>query len=184
MPYDADLPDYDTSSQTTVDNTEATQAPPAIGDPEKAKKYIDWLANLIDQNKVSVSHTDLKKYDLSTMQDHYRISLRDYEVEVSHSKTPDSGKDSYIILFNNIKQVSDNTSQKVILAYIPLSTDLFMKFKDSARSQLERKRREAEEKRFNAAMQPIDSLLEEMSTHQKEDKETSRPTFASPIAQA
>ncbi|MCL4366273.1 hypothetical protein M1437_03535 [Patescibacteria group bacterium] len=148
------------SSQT--DNT--PKLPPPSGDPQKADYYITQLIELIKQDKLIVSRTDLSKFDPSALQNHYRLDLKNYEVELSHSKQPDSGKDFYIILFNNLKNVNNECAEKVILAYIHLSENQFNSFKSVADEQLERKRREAEEKRFKEAMAPIDQALEQLTT--------------------
>ena len=132
----------DQDSQTTL--------PPPSGDSEKADSYIAQLVNLINTDKLSVSHTDLSKFDPTSLQNHYRLDLNDYEIEVSHTKQPDSGQDFYVILFNNLKYISERCTEKVILAYMHLTDNQFKTFKSTAEEQLERKRREAEEKRFNA----------------------------------
>ncbi|MDO8429308.1 MAG: hypothetical protein Q7S88_01645 [Candidatus Daviesbacteria bacterium] len=139
---------------------------PPLGDREKSDKYIYWLTNLLDQDKLAVTHTDLKKFDLGAMQDHYRIDLDHYEVEVSHSKHPDNNQDFYVMLFNNLKTIQDQTDQnseyvaKVILAYIHLTATQFQKFKTSSDGYLERRRLEAEAQRFRAAVKPIDEILQ------------------------
>ncbi len=136
--------------------------PPPQGEKDQAEKYLDKLANLIIHNKIQVSHTDLKKFDLTSLQDHYTIPLDGYEVEVSHTKQPDTGKDFFVMLFNNIRMVqADGASciDKLILAYIHLTEEQFRKFKRVADDQLERKRREEEAQRFEEAMTPVDSLL-------------------------
>lgn len=153
------------SDQATLPVDSADQLPPPSGNPEKADKYINQLVNLIDEDKLLVSHTDLSKFDPTSLQDHYRLDLKDYEIEVSHNKQPDTGQDLYIILFNNLKYIDQNYNQKVILAYIHLTEDQFRNFKSVSDEQLERKRREAEEKRFRETMQPIDLALEQLSTN-------------------
>ena len=45
-----------------------------------------------------------------------------------------------------------------------LTDNQFKTFKSTAEEQLERKRREAEEKRFKEAMTPIDQILEQLTT--------------------
>lgn len=136
---------------------------PPSGDPKKADYYITQLTELIKSDKLTVMQTDLAKFDPSSLQNHYRLDLKDYEVEISHTKQPDSGKDFYIILFNNLKHISGQCTEKIILAYIHLSDEQFSNFKAAADDQLERKRREAEEKRFKEAMAPIDQTLEQLA---------------------
>lgn len=148
-------------SASQTDNT--PKLPPPSGDPQKADHYVARLIELIKQDKLIVSRTDLSKFDPSALQNHYRLDLQDYEVEISHSKQPDSGKDFYVILFNNLKNISNQCSEKIILAYIHLSENQFTNFKSVADEQLERKRREAEEKRFKEAMAPIDQALEQLN---------------------
>lgn len=137
--------------------------PPPKGDSTKADQYTKRLIKLITENKVTVFHTDLKKFDLSSLQDHYRIDLGDYEVEVSHSKQPDTGKDFYVMLFNNLKRVQQDGNScinKVILAYTHLTETQFKNFKEAALDQLERIHKAEEAKRFKQALAPIDQLLE------------------------
>lgn len=154
------MPNQPLSSEQT-DN--AIPLPPPVGDQKKADFYLAKLIDLINTDKLVVSRTDLSKFDPTSLQDHYRLDLKDYEVEISHNKQPNSGQDFYIILFNNLKHINDSCTEKVILAYIHLSDDQFAKFKVVADDQLERKKKEAEEKRFKEAMTPIDQALEELS---------------------
>lgn len=139
-----------------------TKAPPR-GDTEKAEKYINQLVDLINRKKIEVFRTDLKKFDPTSLQDHYTIALKDYQIEISHSKHPNSGKDSYVMIFNNLKNISNASSEKVILAYTYLADSHFSKFKIVADRQLEEKRRALEDKRFKEAIAPIDNLLEAVS---------------------
>lgn len=156
------------SSQT--DNT-AIEPPPS-GDPKKADRYVSQLIELIDTDKLLVSHTDLARFDPTSLQDHYRLDLKDYEVEVSHTKQPDSGKDFYIILFNNLKYISQQCTEKIILAYIHLSESQFKNFKSAADKQLEKIKKAEEEKRFKEAMSPIDEILDELATPALSSTET------------
>ena len=162
------MSDQNLSGSQNTDNS--TQLPPPSGDSEKAERYLTQLIELINKDKVVISHTNLSKFDPTSLQDHYRLDLKDYEVEVSHNKQPDSGEDFFVLLFNNLKQVNDKCTEKVILAYLHIAGDEFAKFKTVADDQIERKRKEAEEKRFKEAMAPIDSILEQLAT------ETHEPT--------
>lgn len=153
-----------------VDNN-ILEAPPPSGDPDKADRYIAQLIKLISGDKLIVSHTDLSKFDPTLLQDHYRLNLQDYEIEVSHTKQPDSGKDFYIILFNNLKYVSQQLGPgqtrpagKIILAYMHLSPDQFKSFKSASHQQADRIKKAEEEKRLTAAMAPIDQLLEQLAS--------------------
>lgn len=150
--------------------------PPPNGDPHSAEKYINKLVELINQDKVVVSHTDLKKFDPSNLEDHYRIDLRLYQVEISHSKQASNGKDQYVILFTNLKNVREEAEEKIILAYMYLSDDQFRKFKIVAGDQLERKRKEEEEKRLHEVLAPVDNILEKISNGESldEKEETGR----------
>lgn len=156
------------SDQTTLPVDSSAQLPPPSGNSDEADKYLTQLINLIDEDKLLVSHTDLAKFDPTSLQDHYRLDLKDYEIEVSHNKQPDTGQDLYIILFNNLKYIDQNYNQKVILAYIHLTQDQFRNFKSVSDEQLKRKRAEAEEKRFRETMKPIDFALEQLSTNSEE----------------
>jgi hypothetical protein len=140
----------------------SNQTPPR-GDFEKAERYINQLVGLLNQNKIEAFRTDLKKFDPTTLHDHYSVSLRDYQIELSHSKQPDSNKDSYVMIFNNLKQLSEGHGEKVILAYIYMTDSQFGKFKLVADRQIEQKRKAEEEKRFSEALAPIDELLSQAS---------------------
>lgn len=140
------------------------KVPPPQGDDQKATDYINKLTSLVKENKLDVFHTDLNKYSFDSIQDHYFLQLSDYEIEISHSKSPDTDKDFYIVLFNNVKQIKEECSEKAILAYIHISADQFNSFKTVADEQIERKRKEAEAKRFIEAMNPIDNLLENLES--------------------
>lgn len=136
--------------------------PPPIGSSQDADKYLNKLIDLIKENRILVTHTDLEKLDPSNIADHYRIDLNDYDVEISHSKQANSGQDFYVLLFNNIKKF-DQSCDKVILAYIHLTQTQFQSFKSVSDSQIEKRRQEEERKRFAQALSPIDSLLEDIS---------------------
>lgn len=136
---------------------------PPVGDPSQAEKYINQLISLIDMDKVDVFHTDLSKFDPSNLQDHYRIELQDYNVEVSHSKHPNSGKDSYVLLFTNIKDVASGNSEKIILAYMHLDDSQFMRTKRAFLEQETRKRKAEEERKLKEALRPVDQILEQLS---------------------
>ncbi|MCL5784111.1 MAG: hypothetical protein M1142_02010 [Patescibacteria group bacterium] len=151
-------------SVSSVQNDNSAPLPPPVGDPEKASYYTDKLTELVSTDKLTVMRTDLAKFDPTSLQDHYRLDLNDYEVEISHNKQPDSGKDFYVMLFNNLKHISNGCTEKAILAYIHISGDQFAKFKTVADDQIDRKRKEAEEKRFKEAMAPIDQALEQLNT--------------------
>lgn len=145
--------------------------PPPSGEPHLAEKYLNKLIGLLSDDKISVNHTDLKKFDPSNLQDHYRIDLKQYQVEISHSKQATDGKDQYIILFTNLKNVREEGTEKIILAYIYLSDEQFRKFKLVASDQLERKRKEEEEKRVKEALAPIEDILNKISSGEDITKE-------------
>lgn len=144
--------------------SDTNQTNPPKGDFDKADKYINQLAELINQKKIEVFHTDLKKFDPTTLQDHYTIKLQDYQIEISHSKQANTGKDSFVMIFNNFKNLSDGNGAKAILAYIYLADSHFSKFKIVADRQIEDRRRAEEEKRFKEALAPIDNLLSQVQT--------------------
>lgn len=142
----------------------SSQLPPPSGDPEQAEHYITQLIELLNIDKLTALRTDLSKFDPTSLHDHFRLDLKDYEVEISHNKQPDSGKDFYVVLFNNLKFVSNQCSEKVILAYMHLSEQQFKLFKSAADKQIERGRKAAEEKRLKEAMMPIDEMLDQLTT--------------------
>lgn len=163
-----------------AENTDVIQdipkdPPPPSGDSEKAEKYLRQLIELASQDKLPVTHTDLKKFDVDSIQDHYRMDFNEYEVEVNHSKQPDTGQDFYILLFNNLKKIEnagESCVNKVILAYTHLTQVQFEDFKDATDALLERKRKKEEEKRFTDAMAPIDNILSNLSSAPKTEEPT------------
>lgn len=132
---------------------------PPLGDPAKAENYLNRLVRLIDKDKASVFKTDLDKFDLTSIQNHYRVDLGDYDVEVSHSIQPETDKDFHTMIFNSIKKVTAGSSSKIILAYIHLTEDQFKLFKVSADEALERQQRRDDKERFIEVMQPVDDLF-------------------------
>lgn len=134
---------------------------PPRGDFDKAEKYVNQLVALVNQNKVEVWHTDLKKFDPTSLKDHYTIGLKEYQIEISHSKHPNTEKDSYVMIFNNLKNISEGSGEKVILAYVYLADSQFSKFKIVADRQIYERERAEEEKKFNQALEPIDQLLDQ-----------------------
>ncbi len=151
---------FDTPAQSSNQNP---NLPPPGGDPAQAEKYINQLNQLIEADKLNVTHTDLSKFDPNSLQDHYSLDLKDYQVEVSHSKHPGSGKDSYIILFTNIKNLTSSNCNKIILAYMHLNETQFARFKNSSLINIEKKAKAFEEKRIKDALTPIDQILESLS---------------------
>lgn len=152
------LPDPDSIG---LDQTTLTTPPPS-GDSKKAEKYLSKLINLISRDKVVVNHTDLAKFDPTSLHDHYWVDLGKYQVEISHSKKSESGQDSFVIIFNNLKQIAQDHSEKVILAYLHLEANQFAKFKNAAEDQLERRRKAEQEKRLEEALLPVDQTLEKL----------------------
>ncbi len=146
--------------------------PPPSGDPVQAEKYINQLIHLIETDKLDVVHTDLAKFDPGSLQDHYRLELAEYRVEVSHSKYPNSGKDSYVILFTNIKNIAEGKSEKIILAYMHLDANQFSRFRKTAFSQMERMKKIEEEKRLKAALEPVDQVLQNFTSDHLESTES------------
>lgn len=137
--------------------------PPPAGDARQAEKYVDQLADLINQEKLIVAQTDLSKFNPSNLQLHFRMDLQDYTVELSHTKQPQSDKDLYNLIFTNTKQIQDGTADKVILAYFHLAEDQFAKLKTAASQQIARIKRAEEEKRLKEALAPIDQALENIT---------------------
>jgi len=148
-----------------------TQPPPG-GDPQRAESYIKLLVQLLSDNKLIATHTDLTKFDPNALQDHYRVNISNYQIEVSHSKQPLTGRDMYVLLFINSPSVEDFYNAKGIIAYLILSDTQFKRFKDVAEEQIETRRKVEEEKRFAKAIKPIDELLDKIA---KEEVQTEKP---------
>lgn len=167
-----------TSPLNTKPNT------PPNGDSQKAEKYVAWLCDLINKDKLLVNHSDLKKFELTCMEDHYRVDLTNYEVEISHSKHPETSADMFVMLFNSLQPDTNPVSSRSILAFVYLTKEQFLKFKVVADDQIERIRKAAEEKRFKEAMEPINNILEQISLKEaglsdtdKAALENNRPDF-------
>lgn len=152
---------------TTVTDQNPNLAPPS-GDPLQAEKYVKELIQLIEQDKLIISHTDLAKFDPSALQDHYSMTLREYHVELSHSKHPESGEDSFVILFTNIKNVADGNFEKVILAYMHLDENQFKQFKIAFTNQAQRLKKVEEVERLKSALEPVDQILKDINTQTTE----------------
>ncbi len=155
--------------------------PPPCGDISKAERYLNWLLDLIAQDKLLVTHTDLQKFDNSALQDHYQISLPEYIVELSFTKHAESDRHSYVMIFNNIQMINEGVASKAILAYIPLTEQQFQEFKYTADDQIARKKKEFEDKRFKDAMAPLDQVLEQLTqspkvTAEQSENHTTTPT--------
>lgn len=144
------------------ENTQNNQPKPPQGTPQKAADYVEQLTALINEDKLLAVHTDLSKFDPSNLQDHYRIGLKDYMVEISHAKDANSGKDSFVLLFTNIKNIQEGCTEKLILGYLNLNSDQFNRLKDAVMIQDLRIKRLAEEKLFKENLEPIDQILQEI----------------------
>lgn len=147
---------------------------PPLGDPEKADRYIASLVRLIAKDKVALTHTDLNRFDVTTMQNHYRVDLGDYDVELSHSVQPETNKDFYTIIFNNLTRLQDGKSDKVVLGYIHLTDEQYGRFKIAADEYLDRRRKEADKDRFAENIAPIEQLLDHL------DPESAPPPAGEP----
>lgn len=161
------------------ENQQTPSLAPPGGDPVRAEKYVNQLIQLVNEHKILVDHTDLAKFDPSSLQNHFSLDLKEYKVEISHSKHPTTGNDSYIILFTNIKNINEQNKEKVILAYMHLDEGQFNSLKKSFNQQIERIRKAEEEKRLKEAMIPIDQLLEGLegknNQHIKNGKDSNYP---------
>lgn len=141
-----------------------TAPEPPVGDPRSAQKYIDELISLINQEKISVYQTDIQKFDPSSLQNHFLIELKDYKIEISHNKQTESGKDYYVILFSNLKRIEDGSADRAILAYMYLTEEQFRAFRSAAEGQIEKKKKQAEEKRLQQALEPVDAAFNELKS--------------------
>lgn len=146
---------------SVASNEQNHLTPPPSGDALQAENYIRKLVHLIDKDIVEIAKTDLSQFTPGSLQNHYRIVLNDYHVEVSHNKHPQSDSDSYIMLFTNIKSYPHG--QKIILAYMHIHDIQFKDVKNAADKQVERAQKRAEEKRLKDALKPIDQILDEIS---------------------
>lgn len=156
-------------------NNQSKANTPPSGDTKKAQKYIDKLVDLIDAEKIIALQTDLAQFDPNSFQDHYRIDLKDYRIEISHSKLPNSGEDVYIMVFTNLQKIRDekatgeDCTNKIILAYTKLTPQQFHQFKTSAQKQIEMIKKREEEKKFDEALNPLDKLLDNPEFEEKKD---------------
>lgn len=162
---------------------EEIQPKPPQGSEKKASEYITQLVGLINQDKLIVSHTDLSKHDPSNLQDHYRIQLKEYMVEVSHSKDATSGRDSFVLLFTNVKNIRDGCNEKLILGYLHLNSDQFNQFRLSSKAQVIRIKKQEEEATFSQNLKPIDEVLSQLASGQFDTNPSpSVPEVQSPLS--
>lgn len=150
---------------------ESQKLPPSSSDHKRAERYITELTRLIEADKIKVFHTDLSKFDPTSLQDHYWIDLKHYQVEISHSKKFQSGEDSYVMIFNNLKHIEGGQAEKVILAYINLEANHFIRFKSVSDDQILKNQKQEEEKRFSEAIAPINQALEQLGADFKSEEE-------------
>ncbi len=141
---------------------------PPAGNSKQGQKYVSKLTKLIYQDRLIAEHSDLKKFDLSCMQDHYRLNLENYEVELSHSKHPTTGDDMFVLLFNGLKSIT-NIQDKAILSYIHLNQDQFQALKMACDQQIARTEVTRQQARFEETMAPIDQALDSL---QNDDSQT------------
>lgn len=144
------------------ENTQNNQPKPPQGTSQKAADYVEQLTTLINEDKLQAVHTDLSKFDPSNLQDHYRIELKDYMVEISHAKDANTGNDSFVLLFTNLKNIQEGCTEKLILGYLNLNSGQFNRLKDAAITQDLRIKRLTEEKLFKENLEPIDQILQEI----------------------
>lgn len=137
--------------------------PPPSADGAYADKYVKWLIELIGKEKLLVTRSDLSKFTIDSLHEHYRINLESYDVEISHSKAG-QGEDMYVILFNNLKIIAANQSERTILSYLQLTAKQFNQFKFAADNQINQIKRKQEEKRFKDTMVGVDQELEKFSS--------------------
>jgi hypothetical protein len=157
--------------------SESANLPPPGGDTQRAEKYIKELIDLLTQNKLLATHTDLTKFDPSALQDHYRVDIKTYQLEVSHSKQPATGHDMYVLLFINSPKIDDFYNAHGIIAYLMLNDDQFKRFKAVADEQIETRAKVDEEKRFSIAVKPIDELLDKIFKGEASaERETTKDT--------
>lgn len=135
---------------------------PPLGDNSKSESYVKRLIRLIEKDKVKVFQTDLNKFDLTTMQNHYRVDIGEYDIEVSHSVQPDTDKDFYTMIFNSIRKIQDSSTNKVILTYLHLTEDQYRRFKIAADEALERQKRKEDAVRFVEVMKPLDNVFNQL----------------------
>ena len=148
----------------------ALQNPPSA-DPKEAQKYINALVDLINLEKIRVKRSNnLEQYNLK---DHFRLSLEEYEIEVSHRSQSDD-KSSYVMVFSNSSLIHTASNKQVILAYIYLSDEQYKEFYEAATAQIQREESRIAEEKFKEAMSPIDNILEKLLSKQfSEEEETS-----------
>lgn len=134
------------------------QSTPPVGDHQQAEKYLTQLLSTLESHLYPLTRSDLST-NPGNFQDHYRIDLGQYHAEVSHSKHPQSGNDIYSLIFTSLEKIRLGQTDQAVLSYIPLTQDLFSRFKNAAESYFAAKKRLEEQKRFREAMQPIDDIL-------------------------
>lgn len=141
---------------------------PPKGDEQKGEKYVTDLIRLIDQGKVQVNKTDLNQFNPSSLQNHYRLDLDDFQIEVSHSTHLETGANSFVIIFNNLRNIADGNTEKAILAYIHLTEEQYRRFYSTAEEQIEKLKKIEDEKKFIDAVRPLDDRLAALDSSSKD----------------
>jgi len=143
-------------------------AVPPKGDEQKGEKYVVDLIRLIDQGKVQVNKTDLSQFNPSSLQNHYRLDLDDFQIEISHSTHLETGANSFVIIFNNLRNIADGNTEKAILAYIHLTEEQYRRFHSTAEEQIEKLKKIEDEKKFIDAVRPLDDRLAALDSSNKD----------------
>lgn len=140
-----------------------TLLPPGA-DSDKAEKYVAALVDLVSQDKLIVTQTDLSRFNSSSMEDHYRVNLEDYDVELSHNRNSETKEETFIMIFNSISKFDNAEPKPLILSYMHLTSEQYLKLKEVADAQIERNKKKEEEQRFLKTMEPVDALLDQLKT--------------------
>ena len=154
----------------SLETSHSINTPPPVGDPQKAERYLSTIVGLINLDKIQVSPTDLSAFPQSTLKDHFRIKLQDYEIEISHNRAPETNNPSFIMLFSNSSLLKLGKADKVILAYLHLKEDQFNLFREAAFDQIERGQKQKDEEKFKEVMAPIDQIFEKLLSQSFEEQ--------------
>lgn len=136
--------------------------PPPFGDAQKAERYLSTIVGLINLDKIKVTPTNLNQLAQSSLKDHFRINLEEYEIEISHNRSLETKISTFVMLFSNTSLLKVGKADKVILAYLHLNEDQFNLFREAAFDQIERGQKHIAEEKFREVMAPIDQIFEKL----------------------
>lgn len=68
------------------------------------------------------------------------------------------------MIFNSVSKFDNTQPKPLILSYMHLSNEQYLKLKEASDGQIERNKKKEEEQRFLKTMEPVDALLDQLKT--------------------